>query len=393
MAVDETAVDRATAPLFELDDAHREFQTLCRRFVQQHVLPKVEAAEHEGQFPLDLMPLLGRNGFLGLTFPEEAGGAGGDMLAIAILSEELGKSCGGIAVTPLASAYMAAPHLAKFGTPEQQERWLLPLATGEKVASIGVTEPVAGSDVAGMRTTATRVEGGYRINGAKLFITNAGFADYIVLGAKTDPSERHRGITMFLIEKGDPGFTLGRPLEKMGWHSSDTRELIFDDCFVPDDRVIGEVGRGFYQIAQSFQTERITLSGMGVGLAQAAFDDALEYAKTRQAFGQEIGKYQAIRHKLADMATSIQAGRLLLYQAAAKIDSGAEDALDLVAMAKLQTALMANQVADDAVQIFGGYGYIEETRVAMHYRDARILRIGGGTDEIQREILAKRMGL
>ena len=288
---------------------------------------------------------------------------------------------------------MAAPHLAKFGTPEQQERWLLPLATGEKVASIGVTEPVAGSDVAGMRTTATRVEGGYRINGAKLFITNAGFADYIVLGAKTDPSERHRGITMFLIEKGDPGFTLGRPLEKMGWHSSDTRELIFDDCFVPDDRVIGEVGRGFYQIAQSFQTERITLSGMGVGLAQAAFDDALEYAKTRQAFGQEIGKYQAIRHKLADMATSIQAGRLLLYQAAAKIDSGAEDALDLVAMAKLQTALMANQVADDAVQIFGGYGYIEETRVAMHYRDARILRIGGGTDEIQREILAKRMGL
>jgi len=393
MAVDETAVDRATAPLFELDDAHREFQALCRRFVQQHVLPKVDEAERAGRFPLELMPLMGRNGFLGLTFPDEAGGTGGDMLAIAILSEELGKSCGGIAVTPLASAYMAAPHLAKFATPEQQERWLLPLTTGEKVASIGITEPGTGSDVAGMRTTATRVEGGYRINGAKLFITNAGFADYIVLGAKTDPSERHRGITMFLIETGDPGFTLGRPLEKMGWHSSDTRELIFDDCFVADDRVIGEVGRGFYQIAQSFQTERITLAGMAVGLAQAAFDDALEYAKTRQAFGHEIGKYQAIRHKLADMATSIQAGRLLLYQASAKFDSGAEDALDLVAMAKLQTALMANQVADDAVQIFGGYGFIEESRVAMHYRDARILRIGGGTDEIQREILAKRMGL
>ncbi|MEI2618576.1 MAG: acyl-CoA dehydrogenase family protein [Thermomicrobiales bacterium] len=393
MAVDETATDRTTAPLFELDDTHREFQALCRRFVQQHVTPRVEAAERAGQFPLDLMPLMGRNGFLGLTFPEEAGGTGGDMLAIALLSEELGKSCGGIAVTPLASAYMAAPHLAKFGTPEQQERWLLPITTGEKIASIGVTEPATGSDVAGMRTTAAKVDGGYRINGTKLFITNAGFADYIVLGAKTNPTERHRGITMFLIEKDDPGFNLGRPLEKMGWHSSDTRELIFDDCFVPDDRVIGQVGRGFYQIAGSFQTERVTLAGMGVGLAQAAFDDALEYAKTRQAFGQEIGKYQAIRHKLADMATSIHAGRLLLYQAAAKFDSGADDALDLVAMAKLQTAIMANRVADDAVQIFGGYGYIEETRVAMHYRDARILRIGGGTDEIQREILAKRMGL
>ena len=199
-------------------------------------------------------------------------------------------------------------------------------------------------------------------SGTKLFITNAGFADYIVLGAKTNPTERHRGITMFLIEKDDPGFNLGRPLEKMGWHSSDTRELIFDDCFVPDDRVIGQVGRGFYQIAGSFQTERVTLAGMGVGLAQAAFDDALEYAKTRQAFGQEIGKYQAIRHKLADMATSIHAGRLLLYQAAAKFDSGADDALDLVAMAKLQTAIMANRVADDAVQILSLIHISEPTR-------------------------------
>jgi alkylation response protein AidB-like acyl-CoA dehydrogenase len=379
--------------MFELDDVHREFQAVCRDFVTDHVLPKVERAEREEQFPLELMPLMGRYGFLGLGFPEEAGGTGGDMLAIAIFSEELGRASGGIAVTPLVSAYMAAPHLARFGTPEQQQRYLRPITTGEKIASIGVTEPGAGSDVAGMRTTARETTGGFLINGTKLFITNGGFADFIVLGAKTDPTQRHRGITMFLVEKDDPGFSAGRPLQKMGWHSSDTRELIFEDCFVPAERIIGAEGRGFYQIAESFQTERITLSGMGVGLAQAAFDDALEYAKTRQAFGEAIGKYQAVRHKLSEMATDIQAGRLLLYQAAAKLDASAPDALDLVAMAKLQTARMANRVADGAVQIFGGYGYIEETRVAMHYRDARILRIGGGTDEIQMEILAKRMGL
>jgi acyl-CoA dehydrogenase len=385
--------DEAMVAGFELDDLHRDFQRVCRDFVTEQVLPKVEEAERTSTFPLELMPMMGRNGFLGFTFPEEAGGTGGDMLAIAILSEELGKASGGIAVTPLVSAYMAAPHLAKYGTPEQQQTYLLPITTGEKIASIGVTEPGAGSDVAGMRTTAAAVEGGYVINGAKLFITNGGFADIIVLGAKTDPTQRHRGITMFIVEKGDPGFTVGRPLEKMGWHSSDTRELIFTDCFVPQERVLGEVGRGFYQIADSFQTERITLSGMGVGLAQAAFDDALEYAKAREAFGSQIGKYQAVRHKLADMATDIQAGRLLLYQAASKLDSNAPDALDLVAMAKLYTAKMANRVADAAVQIFGGYGFIEETRVAMHYRDTRILRIDGGTDEIQMEILAKRVGL
>ncbi|HEX5165908.1 MAG TPA: acyl-CoA dehydrogenase family protein [Thermomicrobiales bacterium] len=386
-------VTTGTGGLFELDDVHREFQQVCRDFVNEQIMPKVERAEREGQFPLELMPLMGRYGFLGLGLPEDAGGTGGDMLAIAILSEELGRSSGGIAVTPLASAYMAAPHLAKYGTPDQQQRYLLPITTGEKIASIGVTEPGAGSDVAGMRTTARETTGGYLINGTKLFITNGGFADYIVLGAKTDPTERHRGITMFLIEKDDPGFSLGRPLQKMGWHSSDTRELIFEDCFIPADRVIGEEGRGFYQIASSFQTERITLSGMGVGLAQAAFDDALQYAKDREAFGQAIGKYQAIRHMLAAMATDIQTGRLLLYQAAAKLDSNAPDALDVVAMAKYHTAIIANTVADRAVQIFGGMGYIEETRVAMHYRDARILRIGGGTDEIQLEILAKRMGL
>jgi acyl-CoA dehydrogenase/citronellyl-CoA dehydrogenase len=392
MVIDERAVAGA-APQFTLSDEHRVFRDVCRAFVDRDVIPRVRAAEESGTFPTELWGPLGKNGFLGIGYPEAVGGSGEpDAIAIAILSEELARSSGGVAITPLVSAYMAAPHLARYGTPEQQERYLAPVIAGTAVAAIAVTEPGAGSDVAGTATVARRDEGGYRLRGNKLFITNGGIADTLIVAAKTDPAAGHRGMTMFIVERGDPGFSVGRALVKMGWHASDTRELIFDDVFVPDERVLGTVGRGFYQIMESFQLERIVLAGMGVGLAQAAFDDALAYAKDRAAFGQPIGKYQAIRHKLADMATEIETARLLTYWAAARHDDG-EGAAEAVAMAKLHTARVANRVADDAVQIFGGYGFIEETRVAMHYRDARILRIGGGTDEIQQEILAKRFGL
>lgn len=377
---------------FELDESHREFQSVCRAFVQQHVRPFVERAEETGDFPPELWHLLGEHGFLGLGYADDVGGSGGDSLAITLFSEELAKTSGGLAVTPLVSAYMAAPHLAHFGTAEQQQRYLRPVIAGEKVAAIAVTEPGTGSDVGALATIAVPEANGYRLRGTKLFITNGGLADMLIVAAKTEPEQGHRGITMFLVERGQEGFSVGRPLRKMGWHSSDTRELIFDDCFVPTSRVIGTVGRGFYQIMNGFQLERVVLAAMGVGLAQAAFDDALAYARERQAFGQAIGKFQAVRHKLAAMATDIQAARLLTYQAAARMDSGLESA-DAVAMAKLFAARVANRVADDAVQIFGGYGFIEESRVAMHYRDARVLRIGGGTDETQLEILAKRLGL
>lgn len=377
---------------FELDESHREFQGVCRAFVQQHVRPFVERAEETGDFPPELWHLLGEHGFLGLGYADDVGGSGGDSLAITLFSEELAKTSGGLAVTPLVSAYMAAPHLAHFGTAEQQQRYLRPVIAGEKVAAIAVTEPGTGSDVGAIATIAVPEANGYRLRGTKLFITNGGLADMLIVAAKTEPEQGHRGITMFLVERGQEGFSVGRPLRKMGWHSSDTRELIFDDCFVPTSRVIGTVGRGFYQIMNGFQLERVVLAAMGIGLAQAAFDDALAYARERQAFGQAIGKFQAVRHKLAAMATDIQAARLLTYQAAARMDSGLESA-DAVAMAKLFAARVANRVADDAVQIFGGYGFIEESRVAMHYRDARVLRIGGGTDETQLEILAKRLGL
>jgi acyl-CoA dehydrogenase/citronellyl-CoA dehydrogenase len=382
-----------TAHLFALDEEHRVFRDVCRIFVEREVLPLTKAAEESGTFPAALWASLGRHGFLGIGYPEEVGGSGApDTLAIAIFSEELARSSGGMAVTPLVSAYMAAPHLARHGTPEQQQAYLAPIIAGTKVAAIAVTEPGAGSDVAGISTVARRVEGGYRLHGSKIFITNGGIADVLVVAAKTDPGAGRRGVTMFLVERDQPGFTVGRALDKMGWHASDTRELVFEDCFVPDNRVLGEVGRGFYQIVESFQLERITLSGMGVGLAQAAFEDALAYARERAAFGQPIGKFQAIRHRLAEMATEIETARLLTYWAATRLDAG-EQAQEAVAMAKLHSARVANRVADDAVQIFGGYGYIEETRVAMHYRDARILRIGGGTDEIQLDILAKRLNV
>jgi acyl-CoA dehydrogenase len=226
-----------------------------------------------------------------------------------------------------------------------------------------------------------------------MFITNGGIADFVIVAAKTEPDAGHQGITMFIVEQGQEGFAASTPLPKMGWHASDTRELTFDGCFVPDDRVLGGMNRGFYQIMTCFETERILLAAMGVGLAQAALDDARAYAVEREAFGSPIATYQAVRHKLSDMAVDVEAARLVTYWAAARLEAGDPEAPSASAMAKLQAAATANRVADDAVQVFGGYGFIDETRVAMHYRDARILRIGGGTDEILREIVARRMGL
>lgn len=388
-----TAAQTPTAPaLFQLDEEHREFQAMCRALVRDKVMPLVDRAEEEGAFPPELWGELGRAGLLGLGFPESVGGGGGGLLAIAIFSEELSKASGGIAVTPLVSSYMAGPHLLRNGSQAQKDRWLRGVLDGTKVAAIAVSEPGAGSDVAGVATTAKPVDGGYLLNGTKIFITNGGTADCIIVAARTNPEQRHGGLTMFLVEKDRPGFDSGRPLRKMGWHSSDTRELFLEDCRVPAENVVGEVGRGFYQIMEAFQTERVVLAAMGVGLAQACLDDAIAYASVRPAFGRTIGNFQVIRHSLGEMKTEIQAARLLTYQAAAMVDAG-DDFAEAVAMAKLYAARAANHVADRAVQIFGGYGFLDETRVSMHYRDARVLRIGGGTDEVQLEVLAKSMDL
>jgi acyl-CoA dehydrogenase len=383
----------AGSTFFELDDEHRDFQAVCRAFVDREVLPLVKEAEDERRFPAELWGAMGAAGLLGLGHPEPQGGTGGGHLAIALLSEQLARACGGIAVTPLVSAYMAAPHIARYGTPAQQERYLAGVLRGELVAAIAITEPQAGSDVAGIRTRATRTDGGYLLRGSKVFITNGGLADVIVVAALTDPERPHRGMTTFLVERPHEGLEIGAPMVKMGWHSSDTRELSFTDCLVPDDAVLGRIDGGFQQIMGALQTERISLAGMGLGLAQAALDDAVAYARDREAFGQPLGRHQVVRHRLAELTATLDAARLATYRAAARCDAGHPECDVAVAQAKLLSARAANVVADAAVQIFGGYGFIEETRVAMHYRDARILRIGGGTDEMQLEILAKRLAL
>lgn len=378
---------------FELDDDHRDFQEVCRNFVSREFAPRVREAEAAGTFPADLWPAMAAAGLLGINHPEEYGGSGGGVLALAILSEELAHASGGLAITPLVSSYMAGPHLARYGSEEQKERWLAPLLAGESVAAIAVTEPGAGSDVAGIATTAKAVEGGFSLRGTKMFITNAGLADVIVVAAKTDPEAGHRGITTFVVERGAEGMSLSEPLEKLGWHASDTREVVFDDCFVAEERILGEPGRGFHQIMEAFQVERISLAGMALGLGQAALDEAVAHAKERKTFGETLSRHQTIRHRLAAADAELEAARALTYQAAARWDAGHPEAASSTAMAKLVAPQTASRVVDEALQVFGGYGFIEETPVAMHYRDARILRIGGGTDEVQLEILSKRMGL
>ena len=383
----------AATALFDLDDDHLAFREVCRRFVANELQPRVRAAEEAGTFPAEVWPAMGAAGLLGIGHPEEYGGTGGGVLALAILSEELAHASGGLAITPLVSSYMAGPHISKFGNAEQKERWVRPMAEGRAVTAVAVTEPGAGSDVAGIASTARAVDGGFLLNGTKMFITNAGFADVIIVAAKTDPTAGHRGITTFLVERGAEGMSLSAPLAKLGWHASDTREVVFDDCFVATEAVLGQVGRGFHQIMEAFQPERISLAGMAVGVAQAALDAAVAHARERTTFGEPLSRHQTIRHRLAAAATELEAARTLTYQAAARWDAGHADAASSVAMAKLFAPQVAERVIGEALQVFGGYGFIEETPVAMHYRDVRILRIGGGTDEVQLEILGKRMGL
>ncbi len=379
-------------PTFDLDDDHRDFQEVCRTFVAREMLPRVKEAEEAGIFPPDLWPAMAKAGLLGVNHPEEYGGTGGGVLALTILSEELAHASGGLAVTPLVSSYMAGPHLARYGDEEQKERWLRPLLAGEAVAAIAVTEPGAGSDVAAIGASAKRVEGGYALRGTKMFITNAGLADVTIVAAKTDPDAGHGGITTFLVERGAEGLTLSPPLAKLGWHASDTREVVLDDCTVAEEAVLGTAGRGFHQIMEAFQVERLSLAGMALGLAQTALDDAIAHARERRTFGSPLSGHQTIRHRLATALTELEGARTLTYQAAARWDAGHPEAAATTAMAKLLAPRVASRVVDEALQIFGGYGFIEETPVAMHFRDARILRIGGGTDEVQLEILAKRMG-
>lgn len=374
--------------VWELSEEHVAFRATCRDVTDREIRPLVTEAEESGVFPDELWKRLGDTGLLGLTTPEDQGGSDAGSLAVAVLAEELARASGGIAVTALVSAYMAAPHLVRHGTAEQRDRWVTPLVAGEAVAAIAVTEPGTGSDVAGLTSTARRTDDGWVLDGRKMFITNAGLADVLVVAARTG-GPRHSGITLFAVERDAPGLSTGRPLRKMGWHSSDTREVILDGVTVPVDAVVGVENRGFHQIMEGFQLERIALAAMALGHAAECLDLVRAHVRDREAFGAPLAHLQTIRHRIAAMEIELDAARLLTHRAAARLDAGHPEAATSVARAKYLAAGAADHVVDDAVQLFGGAGFVEEGPVARHYRDTRILRIGGGTDEVQLEILSK----
>jgi short-chain 2-methylacyl-CoA dehydrogenase len=353
----------------------------------------VEEAEEKGRPPASLLKEMGNAGLLGLAVPEQYGGGAGDSLAIVLLSEELARASGGIAVTALVTGYMSTPHIAKFGTDAQRARYLPGLVAGDQIASIAVTEPGTGSNVGGITTRATQVDGGFRLNGTKMFITNAGTPISLgvtilaVTGTSDDGKKRYG---TFFIPEGTPGYEKGNPLRKLGWHAMDTRELVFRDCWIPDENLIGEEGNGLRQFLEVLDAGRISVAALGLSLAQTALDLALKHATEREQFGSKLSRFQAIGHKLADMATEIEAARALVYRAAWLGDQGRPFAKE-AAMAKLYTSEVANRAASASVQIHGGYGYVRESAISRFYADAKVLEIGEGTSEIQRNVIARAL--
>jgi acyl-CoA dehydrogenase len=384
--------ERARLPPFT--DEHEELRESIGRWVREEIVPHVDEWEEAREFPRELFARAGELGFLGLKYPEELGGQGGDYVHDAVWAEELAAAGapGGVGAGLGAHTGIATPPVFNFGTRDQHERFLRPAIRGERIAALGITEPGAGSDVASIRTRAERVDGGYVVNGSKTFITNGVRADFLVCAVKTAPEGGHGGISFLILEREMPGYEVARKLEKMGWHSSDTGELAFTDVEVPAENLLGEEGRGFYLIMANFAWERLLMSLGAVGAMKRLLETTIAYALERQAFGRPIGHLQAIRHKVAEMATRMEACRSLTYATLRRFTAG-EDVLREVAMAKLATQRAVLEVADECLQIHGGYGYMREFGIERAVRDARLGPIGGGTDEVMKEILGKQLGL
>ena len=362
-----------------------------RRFVEKEVVPQGHGWEEQGFVPREVLREMGKLGFLGLRYAEEFGGGAMDARATALLAEELGRSTfSGFAITVLVHTDMASPHLVNAGSPEQIRKYLPRIVSGECITAVAVTEPDAGSDVKSIRTSARREGGDYVLRGSKMFITNGALADVVFVAAKTEPAAGSRGISMFIVEKGMKGFSVGRKLEKMGWRSSDTAELVFDDCRVPAANLLGEENRGFYAIMKNFQNERIAISAMAMGEAARAIELTLEYVRTRKAFGAPLWDKQTIRQRLSMLAAKVEAGRQLVLHAAA-LDAQGRDCVKEVSMAKAYCAELLNDVVYDCLQFHGGFGYIKESAIERMYRDARVQTIGGGATEVMLEEVAKRL--
>jgi alkylation response protein AidB-like acyl-CoA dehydrogenase len=374
---------------FELSDDHELLRRTVRDFAEGEVAPVAEELDRTKSIPYDIIAKLGALNLMGIPFPEEYGGAGGDTLAYALTVEELTRVDSSVAITLCAHTSLGTQPIYLFGSEEQKRDWLPRLCSGSILGAFGLTEAEAGSDAANTKTRARLDDGEWIVDGAKQFITNAGtdISGVVTITALTGEDE----ISNLLIPNGTPGYEQGEPYRKMGWHASDTRPLTFDDCRVPEDNLLGPRGAGFRQFLHVLAIGRIGVAAMGLGLAQGALDQALAYAKERRAFGKPISKFQAIQIKLADMATEIAASRLLVYRAALLKDSGRDFNL-AAAQAKLKTGRLAVRCAEEAVQIHGGYGYIEEYPVCRMYRDAKILTIGEGTDEIQQMVIARALG-
>jgi acyl-CoA dehydrogenase len=362
-----------------------------REYVEREIVPRAEAWEKTG-VPREVLDDMGRLGFFGLRVPEEHGGLGLGSLASVVFAEELGRSTyGGFTITVLVHTDLAMPYLTRFGSDEQKTRWLPAMAGGEMLTAIGVTEPDAGSDVAAIRATARREGEGYTLDGTKMFITNGSIADLVFIAARTDPTGKgSRGISIFAVERDTPGFKASRALEKMGWHSSDTAELVLDGVWVPEGNRIGEENRGFYYIMSNFQNERLAIMGQALGEAQRALELTIDHVKQRIAFGGPLWQKQTIRQRLASRQAEIDAGRELAYHAAWLSDQG-EDAVRQVSEVKAYVGEMVNRVLYDCVQFHGGMGYIAETAVERLYRDVRIASIGGGATEVMLDEIAKRL--
>lgn len=378
---------------FDLSEENRIFQDAIRDFIKREVAPLVDEAEETGTFPRHLFRRMGEHGFLCPRYPLELGGGGGDKISECIMVEELNRVCPGIAAALMAQSGLATQPIYRFGSQEQKEKFLIPAIQGEKIGAFGLTEPDVGSDAASIKTRAVRDGDDYVINGTKMFITNGPICDYVIVAAYTDPSKRGVGINLFIVERGTPGFTVARKLDKVGNRSAETAELVFEDCRVPVKNRIGEKeGGGFDQLADTLISGRITYGARCTGTGQAAYDLAAKYAKERVQFGKPIAQFQNTRFKLAEMAMHVDIMRTYTYRAAWMYDQG-KNVRKESAMVKLFTAEILQKVLADAMQIHGGYGYMMEYPIQRFWRDGRLYTVTEGTSEIQRMIIARELGL
>ncbi len=375
---------------FDLTEEQRMLQQMVRDFAAHEIEPLAAEIDDREEFPREIARKLGGLGLMGLTIPEEYGGSGGDFVSMEIVTEEISRASGSLGAFYLADLSLTVRPLFEKANEEQRQKFVSPCARGEKIASFALTESEAGSDPAALRTTAVPKNGGYVLNGTKIFITNGAEAEVVVVFATVDPSLGYRGVNEFVMEKGTPGFSVGKKERKLGIRGSSTTELIFEDCWIPESNLVGEKNRGFRQALEAIDASRITVAAQAVGIAQAAFEAALGYARERRQFGQALVNFQAIQWMLADMATQLDAARFLAYRAAWLKDQG-QPFLKEAAMAKVFAAEMSREVTNKALQIHGGYGYIKDYPLERYLRDAKITEIYEGTSEMQRMTIARRL--